>query len=175
MARLPLPDPAQLHGDAQAQYARFPSNLTRALLLLDDRLAHALPETANALRASQLNPATREAIILRVAAQSHSAYERMQHLKQAEQAGWTPGQITAIETGRFDEFDFATAAALRFADGCMANAVSDETFADARTSLGDRGVATVIVLVGHYMTVARLTGILQIELDAEPDSWTHEH
>jgi hypothetical protein len=33
----------------------------------------------------------------------------------------------------------------------------------------------VIVLVGHYMTVARLTGILQVELDESPDDWAHEH
>jgi alkylhydroperoxidase family enzyme len=176
MGRLPLADPAHLDEDARSQYERFPSNLTRALLLLDRRLAKALPETANALRASELDPALREALILRVAALSDSAYERMQHLGQAINAGWSEAQLKAIEHGRFDDLhDPKTAAALRFVDQCLSGSVDDETFAAARRSIGDRGVVTAIVLVGHYMTVARLTGILGVELDEHPDSWTREH
>lgn len=48
-------------------------------------------------------------------------------------------------------------------------------FARACTVLPDRQLATVIILVGHYLTVARLTGILEIELDPRPDPWTSEH
>jgi alkylhydroperoxidase family enzyme len=176
MARLPLADPEHLDADALSQYERFPSNLSRALLLLDRRLAKALPEMANALRASALDAAVREALILRVAALSESAYERMQHLGQAVAVGWTEAQINAIEDGRFDDLhDPQTAAALRFVDQCLTGSVDDETFAAARSSIGDRGVVTAIVLAGHYMTVARLTGILGVELDDHPDSWTREH
>ena len=175
MSRIPLTDPATLTGERRAQYDRFPSNLTRTLLLLDDRLARALPETANALRDSSLDPAWREAVILRVAATQHSAYERMQHLGQAGKLGWTGAQIQAIEGGDLAAVPAGLASVLRYADGVVANDVSDDVFAAARTAAGDRGVVTVIALVGHYMTVARLTGVLEVDLDDKPDTWTHEH
>ncbi len=60
MARLPLVDPASLTGTQKEQYGRFPSNLTRTLLLLDERLAGQLPQVANALRTSSLDAAWRE-------------------------------------------------------------------------------------------------------------------
>jgi len=67
-------------------------------------------------------------------------------------------------------------AVLRFVDEVVAGPfVPDDIFAGARHALGDRGLVTVIVLVGHYMTVARLTHILEVELDDAPDAWTSEH
>jgi alkylhydroperoxidase family enzyme len=176
MSRIPLADITALSTAQQAQYDRFPSNLTRAVLLLDDRLAALLPSAANALRAADLAPAWREAAILRVAALNRSAYERFQHLGQARTLGWTDQQIADIESGRFDDLDAASAALLAFVDACVAGPdTTDETLAAARAVLTDRQLVTVIVLVGHYMTVARLTGILRIELDESPDAWTREH
>ncbi|QMU75048.1 carboxymuconolactone decarboxylase family protein [Streptacidiphilus sp. PB12-B1b] len=176
MSRIPLADSATLNDSQQAQYNRFPSNLTRAVLLLDDRLAGLLPESANALRATDLDPAWREAAILRVAALSYSAYERFQHLDQARAAGWSEQQISDIESGRFGRLDAEVAALLTFVDACVAGTdTTDETFGSARAVLTDRQLVNVIVLVGHYMTVARITGILRIELDDAPDAWTHDH
>ena len=57
MSRIPLVSVAEMTEEQHAQYDRFPSNLTRALLLMDPRLAGALPNLANALRASRLKPA----------------------------------------------------------------------------------------------------------------------
>jgi hypothetical protein len=93
MPRMELVRVEDMPPDQRAQYDRFPSNLSRALLLTDGRLAKALPEVANALRASGLDAKLREALILRVAALSGSAYERMQHLEQARKFGppsWPP-------------------------------------------------------------------------------------
>lgn len=176
MSRIPLVDPDRLTGERRAQYDRFPSNLTRTLLLLDDRLAGALPEDANAIRASALDPALREAAILRVAALSSSAYERMQHLDQARKVGWSDDDIAAIEAGRLDSLADGVAAALRLVDAVVAGpTVDDSVFDTASKALDHRDLVTLIVLVGHYMMVARLTGVLEVELDAHADSWTHEH
>jgi alkylhydroperoxidase family enzyme len=176
MSRIPLTDVSSLTGTRREQYERFPSNLTRAILLLDDRLARSLPETANALRASELDPAWREALILRVAALTNSAYERFQHLDQAHAAGWTDEEIADIEQGRLHKLPADIAIVLAFADECVADTrVAADTFAAALDVLGDRRLVTVIVLIGHYMTVARLTGVLEIELDDSPDTWTREH
>lgn len=178
MTRLKLVEPNSLTGDRRAQYERFPSNLTRALLVLDDGLALALPRTANALRASSLDPSWREGVILRVAALQGSDYERFQHVGQAHQLGWTAEQIAAIEQGDYSGslLPPGLTAVLRFADEIVSGpTVSDEAFDAVRTVLDDRQLATVIVLVGHYMTVARILGVLHVPLDDTPDGWTNEH
>ena len=162
--------------EQRSQYDRFPSNLTRALLLTESRLASALPNLANALRASGLNAKIREGAILRVAALHASAFERMQHFGEAQKAGWTDAEIAAIESGDPSEMlgDFVTI--IRFVDECVAAPrVSDATFARARELLSDRDIATLILLVGHYMMVARFLGTLDIDLDPAPSSWQSEH
>lgn len=176
MARIPLALPEDMDPEQREQYDRFPSNLTRTLLLADARLARALPETANALRASGLDARWREGIILRVAALTHSAYERMQHLDQARKSGWSDDQIAAIEAGDPTALsqDFATI--MTFVEACVAGTdISGDIFDAAHTVLSDRDLVTVILLVGHYMSVARLLGILDVELDDNPDPWTSEH
>jgi len=176
MARVPLLAPDDMDSEQREQYDRFPSNLTRALLLADSRLARALPETANALRASQLDPRTREGVILRVAALRHSAYERMQHLEQASTVGWSEGQITAIEQGNRSALPPDFAIVLDVVDELVgAGDLTDATFAAARAALSDRDLVTTVLLVGHYLSVARLLTVLRIELDDAPDPWTAEH
>ncbi len=176
MSRIPLVSVVKMTEEQHAQYDRFPSNLTRGLLVLDQRLAGALPNLANALRASGLNPKIREAVILRVATLQGSSYERMQHLEQAKNVGWSDAEIAAIEAHEEASVTGELKPILAFVDACVATPrISDDTFAAARKVLSDRDLATVIVLVGHYMLVARFVGILEIELDEHPDSWKSEH
>ena len=175
MTRIPLIEVTDMTAAQREQYDRFPSNLTRTLLLMGPRLSRALPETANALRASELDPALREAVILRVAALSDSAYERMQHLDQAGKTGWSGEQIAAITAG--DRAKSPTAS--RQCSPSSMRSWPPPRYrtppSPARAALSDRDLVTVISLIGHYMTVARLTGTLEVDLDAQPDSWTHEH
>ena len=176
MSRIPLVTIAEMTGEQKTQYDKFPSNLTRGLLVMDDRLAGALPNLANALRASTLDPKLREAVILRIAALQGSSYERMQHLEQAHEVGWSDEQIAAIETGKVTSAEQTLEPILAFVDACVAGPqVADSIFAAAKSVLSNRELATVIVLVGHYMMVARFLGILQVELDEHPDSWKSEH
>ena len=175
MSRIPLVSPEDMTGEQRAQYDRFPSNLSRALLLADTRLAGCLPATANALRACGLNAKLREAAILRVAALCGSAYERMQHLGQAGKVGWSPAEIAGIEAGGAD-LTGDVAIVIRFVDECVASVkVSEDTFAAALGVLSARDLTTLILLVGHYMTVARLLETLEVELDPAPDAWAAEH
>ena len=176
MSRLPLVAIDDMQPAQREQYDRFPSNLTRGLLLMEQRLAGALPSSANALRSCGLDGKIREGVILRVAALSGCAFERMQHLGEAGKAGWTTDEIGTIEgRGPLDALG-TFAAVLRFVDACVASPrVPDGVFAAARDMLSDRDLATVIVLVGHYMTVARFVETLGIELDPTPSDWTVEH
>ncbi len=176
MARIPLTQIKDMTTEQRAQYDRFPSNLSRALLLADDRLAGALPNLANALRASSLDPALREAVILRVAALTGSTYERMQHLGQARKAGLDAATIAAIEAGDSATLPPILAEVLAFAGACVAtHRVSDDVFDRARAMLSSRDLVTVILLVGHYLMVGRLLATLDVELDPAPDSWAAEH
>ena len=159
--------------EEKAQYDRFTSNLTRALLLVDRRLAEAAPNLANALRASPLDERLREAVILRVAALHGSAYERMQHIGQVRKAGWSDEEIAGIESGAPPA---ELADLMRFVDECVRTGdVSDARFDAVLNALGARDLATVLLLIGHYMMIARFTKVLRVELDAEADGWTHEH
>ncbi len=176
MSRIPLVPVAEMTEEQKIQYDKFPSNLTRGLLVMDHRLAGALPNLANALRASSLDPKLREAVILRVAALQGSDYERMQHLEQAHKVGWSDGEIAAIEAGEEALENRTLEPILAFVDACVAAPqVSEAIFAAAQNVLCDRDLATVILLVGHYMMVARFLVILQVELDEHPDSWKGEH
>ena len=176
MSRIPLVRVEDMTPSQREQYDRFPSNLTRALLLADDRLAAVPPALANALRASGLDPKVREAIVLRVARLSGSAYERMQHLEQARKAGFSDDDIAAVEAGDAAGQAETVKAGIAFAEECVTLIrVSDATFARAVKNFSSRDIATMVLLVGHYMMVARLLKTLDVELDAAPDSFAAEH
>ncbi len=65
---------------------------------------------------------------------------------------------------------------LAFVDECVADVpVSDATFAAVAAALSPREIATVLILIGHYMTVARFIANLGIELDPAPSAWDKEH
>jgi len=176
MSRVPLVSMDDMTPEQRAQYDRFPSNLTRGLLLLEQRLAGAPPATANALRTSGLDPKLREGIILRVAALSDSPFERMQHLDEARKTGWTETEIKAIEAGDRSGSLGTFTPILSFVDECVSHVhVSDAVFADVASALSPRDIATVLILVGHYMMVARFVANLGIELDPAPSAWDKEH
>ncbi len=176
MSRIPLVDPDHMNDQQRRQYDRFPSNLTLGLLLTDQRLSEALPNLANALRASSLDPKLREAAIVRVATLQGSAYEQMQHAGQVREVGWSDAEVEAIKAGQMAALPDDVAVVLDFVDQTVATGqVDDATFARVQHVLEPREIAAVILLVGHYMMVARFTAILEIDLDAQADNWTHEH
>ncbi len=100
----------------------------------------------------------------------------MQHLEQAHKAGLSDNDIAAIENDPSAVQDASLALLLRFVDACVESpSVPEEVFALVREMLSPGHIAAVIVLVGHYMMVARLIGILQIPVHAKPDAWQQEH
>ena len=128
------------------------------------------------MRASDLDPKLREGVNLRVAALCDSAYERMRHLDEAGKAGWTAREVAAIETGDHAALPTAFIPVLAFIDACLAGPrIPDEIFGVVAALLSPRDVATLLVLVGHYRTVARFIATLGIELDPAPFSWDKEH
>jgi len=82
----------------------------------------------------------------------------------------------AIETGDRSGRLGCFTPILAFVDECVADVrVSDATFAEVARLLFPCEIATVLILVGHYMTVARFIANLGIELDSVPSTWDKEH
>ncbi len=71
-------------------------------------------------------------MILRVAALSNSAYERIQHLPPARKAGWSDDDIAAIESGERSRLDPSAARSSCLVDECVKDVrVSDRTFGES--------------------------------------------
>jgi alkylhydroperoxidase family enzyme len=167
MARIALCKPESMSPVARELYEKFPTNLMAALLRTE--CTEGYQALGFALRDMALNAKRRELVILRVASLSKSAYERMQHLPPARQAGWSDADIAAIESGKGDGLDAASAVLLRFVDECVGNVrVSDATFAELARHLPEAEIAEATLLVGFYMMTARFLETLDVDLDAAP-------
>jgi alkylhydroperoxidase family enzyme len=168
MARIDIPTPDRMSGPDRRQYNRFPSNLVRALLKTRGCTAGYL-DLGFALIDANVDTKRRELIILRVAALSNSAYERMQHLPPARKAGWSDEDIAAIETGQVDRLNPADGTLLQFVDECVRDVrVANRTFAEIRKYLSDQEIAETTLLVGYYMMTARFLETLKVDLDDAP-------
>jgi alkylhydroperoxidase family enzyme len=169
MSRIALIDVATMNEADRALYDRFPANLTRGVLRSSDCTAGYMALGLALLRNTKLDPKHFELVILRTAALSKSAYERMQHLPPARKAGWTDADIAAIERGDASRFDPLSVELLAFVDECVKNVrVSDNCFARLRTHISEGAIADLILLIGFYMMTARFLETLDIELDDAP-------
>lgn len=168
MSRIMLPELTALKGADRAQYDRFPSNLTRALLCTRGCTRGYL-DLGFSLRTTRLEPKYYELVILRVAALSGSAYERMQHLPPARAAGWSDVDIQVIEEGACVGLDMASHALLAFVDECVRDVrVSTRTFEQSRQNFSEGELADASLLTGYYMMTARFLETLRIDLDDAP-------
>ncbi|MGS0891191.1 carboxymuconolactone decarboxylase family protein [Burkholderia stagnalis] len=172
MARISLPKVNELSEDQRREYDRFPANLTLALLKTTASTRGYLSLGAS-FPVGALANKDREMVILRVGALSKSAYERMQHLPYAREAGWSDEEIAGIEQGNVA--DKRAAAILRFVDECVRDVkVSNQTFSVIQTYLSETQIAELSLLVGHYMMTARFVETLEVDLDSHATSWENQ-
>jgi alkylhydroperoxidase family enzyme len=168
MDRIALPEVVGLNNADRIEYDRFPSNLTRALLRTGGCTRGYL-DLGFALRTTHLEPKHYELVILRVAALSKSAYERMQHLPPAREAGWSDADIQAIEDGTGGGLDDTCRALLAFVGECVHDVrVSMGTFERSREYFSEGALADVALLTGYYMMTARFLETLDVALDDTP-------
>jgi 4-carboxymuconolactone decarboxylase len=114
------------------------------------------------LRDLEVDPVVREQAILRVAALTPGAeYEWVQHEAIGRAVGMTDEQIEACRSGDPDDL------VLRFTEEIVRDAApSDATFAAMAERYGPRQIIELILVIGNYMTLARLMATAQIDLDA---------
>ncbi|MEV0351219.1 carboxymuconolactone decarboxylase family protein [Nonomuraea sp. NPDC050680] len=180
MARLTLIHPDDATGDAAEVLAALPVKLN-----IFRMLAHAescvLPQVrlgTAILSSLDLGHRRRELLILLVARIEGGAYEWRQHVPIALGVGVPQSQIDAIEQANlagevydhevFDNevFDDAERALLAFGKQVIeAVRVEESVFTEVRRHFSEREIVEAILVIGFYMTMARLTEVTETDLD----------
>jgi 4-carboxymuconolactone decarboxylase len=170
MARIPYPDPAQSPESVREALAGLPPlNIFRMLSHAETAVRPFLRFGGAVLTRLELDARLRELAILQVAVQAEARYEWVQHAAIAQALGVSPEQIAAVERGEIEtaaSLSDVERAVLRFTSEVVAGPrVSDETFADVSTSLSPREIVELLLTVGEYLMLARVTTTLELELD----------
>lgn len=171
MTKSILPSPSDLTPEQREIYSTLPLNLTLGLLL-----THSSTQPYLALGRSfhdgRLPAATRELIILRVAARTGSAYECFHHISLATATGLTDDTINFALTGAPANDANAIHATIRFVDELIAGIQSDPPdLQQIRMHFADNEIAEIALLVGHYVMTALFTKALDIQ--SEKNSTPH--
>jgi 4-carboxymuconolactone decarboxylase len=121
------------------------------------------------LDARLFDPRLRELAILRVARMTPGAqYEWVQHVPILLAVGGTPEDVAALESDDLEAEALGEDGRLivRFTDQVVRRASPDEeTFADMHARFSEAEIVQLLLVIGQYMTVARVMATSQIDLD----------
>ena len=170
MPRIPYPDVDGLPEIVRKMLAGTPLNVVRIGALASPALFEAQGRISYAIADPDvLEPRLREAVILRVAHLSQSAYELHHHVPLGRAAGLTGGELEALAAQDYAALDSRLAAAARFTDEVVTQlSPSDETLAALRAEVSDQVLVNIVLTIGCYMAIARLIAVTGIEIDADP-------
>jgi 4-carboxymuconolactone decarboxylase len=113
-----------------------------------------------------LDPLLRELAILQVAQMSRSQYEWVQHVAIAKAVGASDAHIEAIESQRLEDPSFGAEQSLVLAftrEVVDEGAASESAVDELAKQLGPRGVVELLLVVGHYMAIARVIATTGLE------------
>lgn len=170
MPLVPYADIDALPEKARETFERLPHKLNIF------RMRANAPETFRAglrlggviLSKQKLAPDLRELVILMAVKLTGGEYEWVQHVPIALACGCTREQIAAVETGdvRAGCFDARQAALLVFAEDVVENAKAvEENVREAANHFSPQELVETILTAGFYMTLARLTETMRVEID----------
>ena len=170
MPLVPYADVEALPQKAREAYERLPRKLNIF------RMWANAPETFRAglrlggviLSKQKIAPDLRELVILLAANLTGGEYEWVQHVPIAESCGCTREQITAVERGDMSAacFDPRQSALLVFAKDVIENAkASEENVRKAAEHFSPQELVETILTAGFYMTLARLTETMRVDVD----------
>ncbi len=166
MPRIPLRDPETAPEPIAKVIAGTPLALLGIVAHAETAFEPWLRYSNSLLRELELDPLLRELAILQVAHLSGSEYEWTQHVPIAEAFGASGALIAAIEV---DEREPAAAspeqrAVLSFtAEVIEAGSAGEQSVAELRAQLGERGVVELLLVIGNYMGLARLIATVGLE------------
>lgn len=170
MSRVSYPDPndlSQRKRDILAGAEGRVLNVSRMAMHAPDALWLAQRQLGRAtVYEATLEPWLRELLVLRVAYLSDSEYELFHHLKIAEAVGVTATQRDAMRTGDFGALTPQEQALAEFVTQVVRDvAPSDATLAAVRAVFPISQVFEMVILIGGYMTTARMAAVSGVELD----------
>lgn len=171
MPLIPYADIAALPEDIREAYEKLPRklNIFRMWANAPSCFKHGMRFGGAILGRQKLPANLRELVILQVAKIERGTYEWVQHVPIAEACGCTKAQIAALETGDFAApcFDAREQALLALAEDVIRNvAASEGAVACAKEHFSPQEIVEIILTCGFYMTMARLTETLRVEIDA---------
>lgn len=121
---------------------------------------------ASLLTELELDPVLRELAILEVARLSSSEYEWVQHRAIALGVGADEDQVSALGQGEDRKLGEHGRAVVEFTREAVNHVrVGDDALGAIREFLSPREIIELLLVVGHYMSVARLTETAGIEVD----------
>lgn len=166
MARIPYRSASEAPPALAAELAELPPLKIFGLIAHAEGVFAAWRRLAAALlNQTVLDPALRELAILRVAALSTGAeYEWEQHEDLARSVGLDEHQIEAARSGSGLDGDEATI--LEFTTEVVRDGRPGEpTWERTAAALSHREIVELLLVIGLYMSVARLVATLQIDPD----------
>ena len=170
MARLPLLDTETAQGEAAELLANLKGqlNIYRMTAHAETLFAPLAFLGKSILSTQQLPAKDRELLILQVTQLQGGEYEWIQHEPVALGEGVRRDQIDALAAGDIASaaFSASEAALLAFSKQVIENVrVDDATFAAVKEHISDREIVEVIITIGYYMMMTRVTEVTETDLD----------
>jgi 4-carboxymuconolactone decarboxylase len=166
MARLPALDPQQAPESVREILQNAPLSLFGMVAHAQSAFNQWLKYSNALLTRLELDPLLRELAILQVAHLVDSPYEWVQHVVITRQVGGSDAQIEAIERDRQTDPSLSEEQqeVLRFArEVILDGAATEATLALVAARIGVRGVIELLLVIGHYMAIARLIATTGLE------------
>ena len=159
MARLPAYNPEQAPDSVREILSRTPLSLFGMVAHAESAFNPWLKYSNALLTRLELDPLLRELAILQVAHLVDSRYEWVQHAAIARALGASEQQVEAVEQDRETDASFSDEQRLVLAfsrEVILDGAASEQAVAELASRLGARGVIELLLVIGHYMAIARL-------------------
>ena len=166
MPRLPYVDPSEAPEPVARVLTRTPLTLLRMVAHAESAFEDWLAYSNSILTLLELDPPLRELAILQVAHLERSEYEWVQHVAIGQAIGVDAAQIAAIERDddadvSFSEDETAVLALAR--EFVLDGAASEEAVSDVQARIGARGVIELLLVLGHYIAIARFVASCGLE------------
>jgi len=170
MSLVPYPDQSTLCEEAQSALAQAPVllNIFRMMANAETNIVPLTRLGGAILGRQKLDAKLRELVILHVATIEGGEYEWVQHVPIAIAVGATQVQVDAIKRQTIDAPNFSALEqlTLRFTEQVVNKVRADESIVrDLMKMLSPREIVELIITIGMYMMVARLTETTRTDLD----------
>lgn len=179
MNRVPFPDPDQFSPAKKAALsdpnARRLLNVSRMVMHAPDPLWAAMATLGKAVvYSSEMDPGLREIAILCVAYLSQSDYELFHHESISAALGFSPEKLAHLRDGHYQKLTPVEQAVAEFTAETVKNvSPTDATLAALREHFSDRLLMDLVIIIGTYMTVARVAAVTGVPNDeVAVKSWT---